>query len=187
MPGVGPSFPLRTARLDLRPHRPEDLDDLLRFHSDPEVVRFVPWPVRDRAATEETLRTKLQQGSWREPGQWMVLAVELRATSTVIGEVLLKHVSDTDRQGELGFALGREHQGRGYAEEAARELLRVGFEELGLHRVVAICIEENEASAGLLQRLGFRREGRLVDNAFHKGSFVTQLLFGLTEDEWRGE
>ena len=184
MPDV-PTFPLRTARLDLRPHRVEDLDDLLEFHSDPEVVRHVPWPVRDRAATEETLRTKLGQGSWRGPGEWMVLAVELRATSTVIGEVLLKHDSETDRAGELGFALGRAHQGQGYAAEAARELLRLGFEELGLHRITAICIEENTDSARLLQRLGFRREGRTVDSAFHKGAWVTQLLYAITEPEWR--
>ena len=180
-----PAFPLRTHRLDLRPHRLDDLEDLLAFHSDPEVVRYVPWPVRDRAATEQTLRTKLGQGSWREPGQWMVLAIELRATATVIGEVLLKHESDTDRAGELGFALGREHQGKGYAAEAARELLRVGFEELGLHRVTAVCIEENHSSARLLQRLGFRREARMVDSAFHKGGWVTQLLYAMTEDEWR--
>ncbi|GAA1931295.1 GNAT family N-acetyltransferase [Nocardioides marmoribigeumensis] len=178
-----PDFPLRTARLDLRPHRPEDLDDLLAFHSDPDVVRYVPWPVRDRAATEETLRTKLGQGSWRGPGQWMVLAVELRETATVIGEVLLKHAGD--QQGELGFALAREHQGRGYAAEAARELLRVGFDELGLHRVTAVCIEENHDSARLLQRLGFRREARTVDSAFHKGAWVTQLVYGITEVEWR--
>lgn len=179
------SFPLRTARLDLRPHRWGDLDDLLAFHGDPEVVRHVPWPVRDRAATEETLRTKLGQGSWRGPGEWMVLAIELRETSTVIGEVLLKHESETNRSGELGLALARSHQGQGYAAEAAREVLRLGFEELGLHRVTAVCIEENLASARLLQHLGFRREGRTVDSAFHKGAWVTQLVHALTEDEWR--
>jgi len=42
--------PIETERLRLRPHRMSDVDDLLRFHSDPEVVRYLPWPVRDRAA-----------------------------------------------------------------------------------------------------------------------------------------
>lgn len=59
MSGLDPALPIRTERLLLRPHRPEDLDDLVRFHSDPEVVRYVPWLVRDRAATEETLQVKL--------------------------------------------------------------------------------------------------------------------------------
>ena len=55
--------PIFTDRLVLRPHRMADLDDLVRFHGDPDVVRYLPWPVRDRAATEQALRMKLGQGA----------------------------------------------------------------------------------------------------------------------------
>ncbi len=185
MEGFTPDLPIHTDRLILRPHRVEDLDDLVRFHGDPEVVRFVPWPVRDRAATEQALRVKLGQSQLTEPGQWLVLAVELRETKTVIGEVLLKWASALDRQGEVGFALARDQHGRGYASEATSALVRVGFDELGLHRISAVCIEENDASAGLLRRLGFSLQGRLVDNVLFKGRWATQLIFALTEDAWR--
>jgi len=181
--GLTPPLPLATERLLLRPHRLEDLDDLVRFHSDPEVVRYVPWPVRDRAATEETLRVKLDQTVLEEHGQWLVLAVELRSTGTVIGEVLLKWASEG--QGEIGFALGREHQGLGYAAEAATAMLRLGFDDLGFHRITAVCIEDNAASARLLTRLGMRQEAHLVDNVFFKGAWATQLVFAMLEDEWR--
>lgn len=183
--GLQPDFPIRTDRLLLRPHCIEDLDDLVRFHADPEVVRFVPWPVRDRPATEQALRVKLGQSQLREPGQWLVLAVEAR--ETVIGEVLLKWASAQDRQGEVGFAFGREYHGHGYAAEATAAMLRLGFDELGLHRISAVCIEENAASARLLERLGFSLQGRLVDNILFKGRWATQLLFALTEDEWHGD
>ena len=177
-------LPITTDRLVLRPHTMDDLDDLVVFHSDPEVVRYVPWPVRDRVATEETLRVKLTQTELVAPGQWLVLAVELGETGTVIGEVLLKWASDG--QGEVGFALGRDHQGRGYAAEAATAMLRLGFDDLGFHRITAVCIEENVASARLLTRLGMRQEARLVDNVFFKGAWATQLVFAMLEDEWRG-
>lgn len=183
--GLHVDFPIQTERLILRPHRLDDLADLVQFHGDPEVVRYIPWPVRDRAATEQALRLKLGQGELREPGQWLVLAVERRDSATVIGEVLLKWASALDRQGELGFAFAREHHGHGYAAEAAAAMLRLGFDELGLHRITAVCIEQNEASARLLQRLGFSRQGRLVDSVLFKGEWATQLLFGLTDDEWR--
>lgn len=183
--GLYPSYPVHTERLTLRPHRADDLDDLLRFHSDPEVVRYTPWPVRDRAATAAALKAKIDQGVLSEPGQWLVLAVELTESSTVIGEVLLKWASAEHRQGELGFAFAREHHGRGLAAEAAREMLRLGFGELGLHRISAVCIEENTSSAHLLQRLGFIRQARLVDSVHFKGRWATQLLYGLTEDDWR--
>jgi RimJ/RimL family protein N-acetyltransferase len=181
--GLAVDLPIETDRLVLRAHRREDLDDLVRFHSDPEVVRHVPWPVRDRAATAETLETKLGQTSLDAPGQWLVLAVEVRATGTVIGEVLLKWASD--RQGELGFAFGRDHQGRGYAAEAATSMLRLAFDDLGFHRVSAVVVEGNAASSRLLERLGFRQEGRFVDGVFFKGGWATQLVYGLLDDEWR--
>jgi RimJ/RimL family protein N-acetyltransferase len=177
------SLPITTERLVLRAHRPDDLDDLVRFHSDPEVVRYVPWPVRDRAATAETLQVKLDQTVLEEHGQWLVLAVELRSTGTVIGEVLLKWASD--RQGELGFAFARDHHGQGYAAEAAGAILRLAFDDFGFHRVTAVVVEGNDPSVRLLGRLGFRQEARFVDGTFFKGAWVTQLVFALLEDEWR--
>lgn len=180
-----PDYPIRTPRLALRPHRDTDLDDLLTFHSDPEVVRFVPWPVRDREATRVALAAKLDQVTLTEPGQWLVLAVELRESGTVIGEVLLKWGSAEHRQGELGFAFSAAHQGRGYAAEAATAMLRLGFDQLGLHRITAVCVEENDASARLLRRLGFDQEGRFVDDVFFKGAWTTRLVFALTDDAWR--
>ena len=183
MTGLSVALPIRTGRLVLRAHRMDDLDDLARFHGDPDVVRYVPWPVRDRAATEETLRAKLGQTGLDEHGEWLVLAVELVATGTVIGEVLLKWASD--RQGELGFAFGRDHHGRGYAAEAARAILGLAFDELGFHRVTAVVVEGNDPSVRLLGRLGFRQEARHVDGVFFKGAWATTCTFALLEDEWR--
>ena len=119
-----------------------------------------------------------------EHGQWLVLAVELASTGTVIGEVLLKWASD--RQGELGFAFAREHHGQGYAEEAARAVLDLAFDDLGFHRVTAVVVEGNDASVRLLGRLGFRQEARHVDGAFFKGAWTTTLVLALLEDEWTG-
>lgn len=180
-----PEYPIETERLSLRPHVPGDLDDLLAFHSDPDVVRFIPWPVRDRDATREALDAKIGQATLDAPGQWLVLAVELRETGTVIGEVLLKWASAEHRQGEIGFVLGGAHQGKGYAAEAATAMLRLAFEDLGLHRVTAVCVEGNTTSARLLGRLGFTQEARLVDNIWFKGAWATQLVFALIRDSWR--
>ena len=112
-----------------------------------------------------------------------VFLIEPLASKRAIGEVLLKRASD--RQGEVGFALGRDHQGQGYAAEAATAMLRLGIDELGFHRITAVVIEGNEASARLLGRLGFRQEARHVDGVHFKGAWATQLVFAILEDEWR--
>ena len=156
MSALSVRLPLQTERLVLRTHRAEDLDDLVVFHGDPEVVRYVPWPLRDRTATEQTLRVKLDQGELREPGQWLVLAVELRETGRVIGEVLLKWASD--RQGELGFAFARDVQGQGYAAEAGRAMVAYAFSTLSLRRIVATTEHDNLASQGVMRAIGMRLE-----------------------------
>ncbi|TDW83757.1 GNAT family N-acetyltransferase [Kribbella sp. VKM Ac-2566] len=185
MTGFRPAYPLLTERLELRPHRMDDLDDLFAFHSRPEVVRYTPWPVRNRKETRAALERKLPQGELTADGQWLVLAIELRETGTVIGEVLLKWASEADRQGEIGFALHTDYQGKGLAAEAAREMLRVGFEELGLHRIVAILDDRNTASARLLERLGMRREAHHLHALQFKGEWGNEYVYALLEDEWR--
>ena len=60
-----PAYPIRTARLLLRPHLESDLDDLVPFHSDPQVTRYIPWPVRNREETRVALQAKLDKGSAR--------------------------------------------------------------------------------------------------------------------------
>jgi RimJ/RimL family protein N-acetyltransferase len=183
--GLFPEYPVRTERLDLRPHREDDLDDMLAFHSRPDVVRYVPWPVRNREQTRAALQAKLGQDALRAPGEWLVLAIETRANRRVVGEVLLKWDSDTSRQGELGFALHPDAQGQGLGAEAAQAVLGLGFDELGLHRITATCIAGNERSMRLLTRLGMRQEAHHVHSILFKGSWEDQLVFALLEDEWR--
>jgi RimJ/RimL family protein N-acetyltransferase len=184
MAGLRPDYPLRTERLELRPHQMSDLDDLFAFHSRPEVVRYTPWPARDREQTRAALEKKLPQGELTAPGQWLVLAIVLRETETVIGEVLLKWESEVDRQGEIGFALHTDYQGKGLATEAAREMLRLGFEDLGLHRIIAVLDDRNEASAQLLERLGMRREAHHLEAAFFKGEWANEFVYALLKEEW---
>ena len=118
--GLSPRYPIRTERLYLRPHRRDDLEDLSAFHSQPDVVRYLPWPARDREQTRIALEGKLGQGAVTEPGQWLVLAMELIDTSTVIGEVSLKWESESNLQGEIGFALHSAFHGHGFRQRRPR-------------------------------------------------------------------
>jgi RimJ/RimL family protein N-acetyltransferase len=142
-----------TERLELRVHRPDDVDDMLQFRSDPEVVRYVPWPVSTRSDVEEALTKRLTAGRVDEPGEWLILAIVFRATGQVIGEVLLKNSGED--AAELGYALHRSFHGMGLAREATEAMLELGIREFGLRRITAELDERNTASATLLERLGF--------------------------------
>lgn len=180
-----PEYPVITRRLLLRPHQLDDLDDLLVYHSDPEVVRYIPWPVRSAAETKAALDKRIQQGSVEEEGQWLVLAIVLRDSTRVIGEVLLKYDSERDARGELGYAIARHVNGNGYATEAAEAMLTLGFEAFGLHRIVAKLDARNTSSARLLERLGMRQEALHLSDSFFKNEWTDTLVFALTAEEWR--
>ncbi|MFC0681270.1 GNAT family N-acetyltransferase [Lysobacter korlensis] len=150
-----PVLPIRTARLDLRGHRTEDLDDLLVFHGDPVATRYLPWPVRDRKQTEEALQARLSQDVASREGDWLVLAIEERATGRVIGEVDLKR--GADGRAELGYVMRGDRQGIGLASEAARALLHLAFSRFGVVIVEALIERGNDASVRLVERLGFIR------------------------------
>ena len=177
--------PIETARLTLRPHTMDDLDDLLEFHSDPEVVRFVPWPVRDREQTREALEAKLPRARVTEEGGWLVLAIELRETHRVVGEVLLKCESLEHGNAELGFALHGGYQRHGIGYEAATAMLELAVGELGVRRVTATLDARNEASAALLEKLGMRREAHFVSAELFKGEWVDLYEYAILADEFQ--
>ncbi|MBB5873359.1 RimJ/RimL family protein N-acetyltransferase [Allocatelliglobosispora scoriae] len=178
-----PAYPLMTERLTLRPFAAGDLDDLHAFHSRPEVARYLYWEARDREQTREVLAHKTGQTALRAEGDRLVLAVV--AGERVIGEVSLAWLSEEHRQGEFGYVFHPDAGGRGLATEAARVVLRLGFEELGLHRIIGRCDPRNEPSWRLLERLGLRREAHFVQNEIFKGEWGDEYHYAMLEDEWR--
>ncbi|MHA6693511.1 GNAT family N-acetyltransferase [Homoserinimonas sp. A520] len=168
-----PTYPIRTERLLLRPHLETDLDDLVLFHSDPEVTRYIPWPVRNRVETRAALLMRLDKGTAAAEGDWLILAIVYAPQDRVIGEVLLKREDDTQRIGELGYVIARSHQGQGLATEAARAMLDLAFGEFGLERVTARIDEPNEASRRMIARLGFTEVSRSEPDP---GSGETEVL-----------
>lgn len=178
--------PITTPRLILRPHTMDDLDDLLEFHSDPEVVRYLPWPVRNRVLTFEALEEKLPRARVAAEGDWLVLAIELRETGRAIGEVLLKCESLDRGEGEIGFAIHAKHQRQGIGFEAASAILDLAFGEYGLRRVTARLVAGNIASAALLEKLGMRREAHYVSSEHFKGDWVDLYSYGMLATEYSG-
>ncbi|MDP5226260.1 MULTISPECIES: GNAT family N-acetyltransferase [Arthrobacter] len=182
---LSPTYPIRTARLLLRPMTGDDVEPMLRYKSLPDVVRYVPYGPLSREDIAERITTRWGRTELTEPGQGMTLAIEEQGTGRLVGDVVLFWHSAENRSGEVGYILAPDAMGLGYATEAAEMMLRLAFEELGLHRVVARLDERNAASARLAERLGMRREARMVDEEWCKDEWCTMLIYALLEDEWR--
>src|SRR6266540_1225148 len=119
-----PDYPITTERLLLRPYHKDDLDDLYAIQSREDVNRYLYWSPRTRQEVADVLAKRATMSALEGEGDILVLAVELRETGTVIGDVNLAWQSEEHEQGEFGFVFHPDHHGRGYAGEAAVEMLR---------------------------------------------------------------
>ena len=74
---------------------------------------------------------------------------------------------------------------KGYASEAAKEIIRFGFEDLNLHRIFATCDPNNIGSAKVLEKIGMKREGRLRQHKWRKGEWRDSFLYSILEQEYK--
>lgn len=173
-----------TERLILRPwDRRIDLDDAFRIYSDPEVLRYIGGEAR-RIKNRDEMLVRLDSVMKVRPdglGRW---AMERKGERRVIGTVVLQHVHEGYAEPldeiEIGWHLARDSWGQGYAAEAARELLRHGFDTLGIGEILAILGTENRASARVAQRIGMKRMGE-ADRYYG----TTTEWYRLTASEYR--
>ncbi|MDX6284287.1 MAG: hypothetical protein QOH03_5358 [Kribbellaceae bacterium] len=178
-------LPIETDRLTLRRYLETDYDDLLKLQSSPEVARFLLYGPRTPEQVKQALAGRLAEVPMDTDGQALTVAVILRETGQHVGEVTLFVHSVEHNSGELGFVFHPEFHGRGYAAEASIELLRLGFDELGQHRIISRLDHRNTGSAKLLERLGMRLEAHFVRNEFLKGEWTDELVYALLSDEWQ--
>jgi RimJ/RimL family protein N-acetyltransferase len=185
-----PRYPITTERLILRPFTLDDVDALFSYQSREDVCRYIPYPPRTRERVIERISPPHAQWTIDKVGDALSVAVELQSTGEVVGDVVLFWTNEEHRSGEIGYVFSPDHAGHGYATEAARELLRLGFSTdsgLGLHRIVARLDARNAASAGVARRIGMRQEAHLVENEWFKGEWTDELVYAILDHEWRAD
>ncbi|MBC7464183.1 MAG: GNAT family N-acetyltransferase [Actinobacteria bacterium] len=173
---------LHTARLRLRPLGHSDEDALFRLHSNLEVVRYWDAPAWTDRANATGFINKVHRMA--DEGTGIRLAVELGSDQTFIGWCSLDDWNPDFRSVGLGYSYVVAAWGYGYATEAARALLLWGFENLDLNRVQAETDTRNPASAHVLEKLGFIREGTLREDCIVNGEISDTWVFGLLRKDW---
>lgn len=183
-----PNYPVLTSRLRLRPFTGHDDDFLMSCYSLPEVHRYIPiGPL-----TLEEVRARLRSGPWsrstlENEGQVLGLAVEMRSTSELVGDVMLMWTSTSHGSGQIGWVIHPAFGGQGLGTEAAHAVLELAFDGLGLHRVVARIDARNTRSIHLAERLGMRREARLVESTWSDDGWTDELDFAMLAEEWANQ
>ncbi|MBD3285549.1 GNAT family N-acetyltransferase [candidate division WOR-3 bacterium] len=181
------SLIIKTERLILRRYRKADLEDILEFSrtTDWWLERILPWEVDSQDITDYWEKVK-DLNPFKDP-RWFDLVIEVKSLGKVAGIVGygVTVIDEQHKQGMVGWLLGCDYQGQGYASEAAQAIITFGFSELSLHRISARTGMDNAPSWKMMERLGMRREAHFRESHTVKGQWRDEYIYAVLLHEWQ--
>jgi len=169
---------LETERLRIRPYSEADIPELLPLVGERAVAATtfrIAHPYTEQDARSFLELAKQSDKLW--------LAITLRSEGQQIGGIGLR-IEQQHQHAELGYWLGLPYWGQGYATEASREMIRYGFEQLGLNRIFATHFKHNPASGRVLKKIGMQYEGCQREHLLKWGEFVDSEMYSILRREW---
>lgn len=176
---------------------PIDATTLLTGLDRSEAVAFMALIDRNRAYLREWLAwldhtttvARLEgfiDSTEAERASGSALAMWIRHESEIVGIVHLRDIDRANRKAMIGYWVGAEHRGKGFARKATRAICGHAFHDLKLNRIEIRCATGNVASQAVPIGLGFSREGVLRDNEWLYDHFVDHVVFGMLAKDWAG-
>ena len=171
-----PSQVIETARLKLRKITNDDIENIYRGLSDPEVIRYYGVSY---SSLEETREQMEWYQSLEDQGTGLWWAITHKYSGEFYGAAGLNGIIKEHKKGEIGFWLYPDCWGRGFVSEILPKVIEHGFNVLGLHRIEGIVETGNEASTRVLEKLGFKKEGVMQDSEIKEGRFISLEVYAL--------
>ena len=173
---------LYTKSLMLRKITLEDAQDIFEYAKDPEVTKFVTWePHKSVDDSMNFLKLVIQKYENNEPSNWGIIYKE---NNKLIGTCGYDSWVPVHSLAEIGYALSREYWGKGLMTEAAKEVIKYGFEKMNLNRIYARCFVKNIGSQKVLEKVGMKFEGILREQMFIKGTFRDMKIYSILRKEY---
>lgn len=164
-----PDEPILSERLVLRKLCVGDIDTLWLMDSDPDVMEFMPKIYTDKAAHREEMLKDLNEGEKFKFFRF----IDLKENNDPVGWFLFRP-TENQKWVEIGYRLLISQWGKGYATEACRAFISLGFEKWGVKDVMAILSAENRNSARVVEKLGLTYRGQTQD--YHDMDLAFYLL-----------
>ena len=176
---------LETERLILRSFETADAERVRELAGAREVYEttmLIPHPYETGMA-EKWISTHAQAFYH---GNGITCAIVEMGENAVIGAIAMS-LNATHRRAELGYWIGVPYWGKGYCTEAAQAMLDYGFRELDLHRIYAHHMKANPASGRVMEKIGMKLEGELVDHVLKGGVFHAYITYGIIRPDYIGQ
>ena len=171
---------LNTRDLHLRPSTMADAEGMFAMLSDPESMKY--WCDRPISDIEDALKALRRDLESDAQGNSMCWAVTLKGQDEMIGKCILFQFSRDNHRAEIGYILNRNYWRQGLMQQALEAVIDFAFNTLNLHRIEADVDTENAGSLGLLEKLGFQREGLFRERWFVYDEWQDSVMLGLIKN-----
>lgn len=177
-------FPqLETERFILRKLTSEDAPDLFHYFSNDEVTKYYDLDsFVDLKQAEELIQSWNNRYLERRGFRW---AITPKSEDRVLGTCGFHNWSKEHAKAEIGYELNPDYWRQGVMTEVMQEIMRFGFEDLGMNRIEAFIDPDNIRSRYLLEKNGFHEEGYLKECFFEKNQFVDAVLFAMLKKQYQ--
>ena len=174
---------LYTERLLLRSIRVDDAEAIFKYRSDSTINNYQGWIPNSIEDVYDFIRNRVAP-TIDLVGTWHQLVIIKKETNELIGDIGIHFLDSDKKQVEIGCTLDKDHQGKGYATEALKELMNYLFHELHKHRIITSIDPKNIKSIGLVERLGFRKEAHFKESILIREEWVDDIVYTVLDDEW---
>ncbi|WP_121605621.1 GNAT family N-acetyltransferase [Virgibacillus sp. Bac332] len=167
---------IKTERLIIRNFELNDWEGVYEYASQKSVMKYMPEGVLTKEETKKFIQKNIDDSAEKFP---VILAD---------GDILIGHLEFFkyfgDHSYEIGWVFNPKYYNKGYASEAASAIIKYGFEDLKLHRIVATCQPENIPSYRVMEKIGMRREGYFKKCIPHGDQWWDEYSYAILEEEW---
>jgi RimJ/RimL family protein N-acetyltransferase len=171
------SLNITSDRLTIKKFSDAEIPFNITHESDPEIMKYIRDPCPIEITREKT--QKCAEDWTGEESEWTLFGLRLKSTGDYIGMLCFRYESMENDTVEMGWRLGPEAMGKGYATEAAKRLLDLIKTEIKPHKVVAYCVVENSASVNVMLKLGMQKEAHLRQYSKLGGQWFDEAIYGL--------
>ncbi len=172
---------LNTNDLYLRPSTLADAEGMFAMLSDPQSMKY--WSNQPISNIDDALIILKEDLESDAQGNSMCWSLIPNGQDSMIGKCILFQFSQQNRRAEIGFILNHNYWRQGLMQQALEAIIEFAFKTLKLHRIEADVDMENAASLGLLEKLGFQREGLFRDRWYVYGEWQHSVMLGLLNSE----
>jgi len=176
-------FKIEGKQINLRKLKKSDASSIYQNAKDFEIARYttLPYPYRLKNA-EDFIKMTHQKMRKKKSFE---LGIEFKENKEIIGMIGLMNIDYDNKNAEIGYWLGKKYWGRGIMKKAIKLILNFGFKKLKLVRIYAKVMHPNIASAKLIEKSGFKYEGRMRKAILKRGKWMDYLIYSILSSEFK--